>query len=95
MKSINPLVKILAVIGLTSALAATTSLGQPLITVDELGNGTFNGTVLPSGQKADPFSGIVTLAYQLPFPGVPEALSECSRWQGSAGGATQPPVKIS
>jgi len=36
-----------------------------------LGNGFFNGTVLPSGLKADPFSGIVTLAYQLPFPGVP------------------------
>ena len=46
-------------------------VGGPLITVDELGNGDFNGAPLPSGLKADPFSGIITLAYQLPFPGVP------------------------
>src|SRR5258706_8982937 len=65
------LIKIIAVVGLTSTIAGTAAFGQPLITVDELGKGTFNGTVLPSGPKADPFSGIVTLAYQLPFPGVP------------------------
>jgi hypothetical protein len=69
----NSFAKILAIFGLTSALAITTASAQngPLITVDELGNGTFNGTVLHSGLKPDPFSGIVTLAYQLPFPGVP------------------------
>src|SRR5260221_5295264 len=65
------LIKIIAVVGLTSTIAGTAAFGQPLITVDELGKGTFNGTVLPSGLKPDPFSGIVTLAYQLPFPGVP------------------------
>ena len=66
------LATVLAVFGLTSIIAVATALAQgPLITVDELGNGTFNGTLLPSGQKADPFSGIITLAYQLPFPGVP------------------------
>lgn len=64
--------KVLAVFGFTSAIALTTALGQggPLITVDEFGNGNINGTPLPSFQSADPFSGIVTLTYQLPFPGV-------------------------
>jgi hypothetical protein len=71
MKSINPLVKVLTIIGIASAITGSSILAQPLITVDELGNGTFNGTVLASGLKPDPFSGIVTLAYQLPFPGVP------------------------
>ena len=64
------LIKVVAAIGLTSTLAVTAAFGQPLITVDELGKGSFNGTVLPSGPKTDPFSGITTLAYQLPFPGV-------------------------
>lgn len=41
------------------------------ITVDELGNGSFNGAPLTSGLLTDPFSGMTTLAYQLPFPGVP------------------------
>jgi hypothetical protein len=71
MKSINPFTKVLAVLALISTLAATTTFAQPLITVDELGNGTYNGNPLPSGLKADPFSGIVTLAYQLPFAGLP------------------------
>jgi hypothetical protein len=66
-------IKVLAVFGFTSAIALTTALGQggPLITVDELGNGNFNGQPLPSFQSADPFSGIVTLTYRLPFPGTP------------------------
>ena len=71
MKSINPLVKVLAVFGIASALAVPSALAQPLITVDELGKGTFNGTALPSFQSADPASGIVTLTYRLPFPTVP------------------------
>src|ERR1700675_4925853 len=72
MKNFNSIAKVLATFGFISAFTTTTVLAQPpLITVDELGRGTFNGTVLPSGQKADPFSGIVTLAYQLPFPGTP------------------------
>ena len=76
MKSIKQSIKVLAVFGIASAITlttATTASAQtnPIITVDELGKGSFNGTPLQSGQKADPFSGIVTLAYQLPFPGVP------------------------
>ena len=65
--------KALAVFGFTSAAALTTALGQggPLITVDELGNGNFNGAPLASGIMVDPFSGIATLAYTLPFAGTP------------------------
>src|SRR5438046_5603960 len=70
MKSIKQSVKVLAVIGIASTLTVSSALAQPLITVDELGNGNFNGQPLPSSQQADPFSGIVTLTYQLPFPGV-------------------------
>src|SRR5439155_4206036 len=60
--------KVLAVIGFTSAITVATGLGQPgpLITVDELGNGNFNGVPLPSFQSSDS-SGIVTLTYRLPF----------------------------
>jgi len=57
--------------GSAAAIAVSTAFSQPVITVDELGNGNFNGLPLPSGLQTDPFSGIVTLAYQLPFPGVP------------------------
>ena len=66
-------VKVLAVFGFTSAMALTTALGQggPLITVDELGKGNINGNPLPSGTMVDPFSGIATLAYTLPFAGTP------------------------
>src|SRR2546428_6625277 len=71
MKSIKQSIKVLAIFGITSALAATSAFAQPVITVDELGKGTFNGTALHSGQQADPFSSIVTLAYQLALPGVP------------------------
>jgi hypothetical protein len=63
--------KTLAIFVTTSTIALTAALAQPVITVDELGKGNFGGTPLPSGPKADPFSGIVTLAYQLPFPGTP------------------------
>jgi len=64
-------VKTIAVITSTLALTLGASAQNFLITVDEQGNGTANGTVLPSFMKADPFSGIITLAYQLPFAGVP------------------------
>src|SRR5580765_6485359 len=71
MKSFNSIAKVLGAVSFISAITTTTALAQPLITVDELGNGTFNGTILPSFQSPDPFSGIVTLTYRLPFPGVP------------------------
>src|SRR2546423_8271985 len=63
--------KILALFATTSAIAVTAALGQPLITLDELGKGTYNGTILPSSIQTDPFSNIQTLAYNLPFPGAP------------------------
>jgi hypothetical protein len=78
--------KVLAVFGFTSAITLTTALGQPLITVDELGNGNFNGTPLPSFQSADPFSGIVTLTYRLPFPGVP---GDVQLFEPNAAGTNQ------
>src|SRR2546426_4319662 len=50
--------KLLAVVAFTSAIALTTAIGQPgpLITVDELGNGNFNGATLPRFQSPDPSS---------------------------------------
>ena len=67
------LATVLAAIGLFSAVAATkaSAQGVPLITVDEFGNGNINGVPLPSSLQVEPFSGVLTLAYQLPFPGVP------------------------
>ena len=64
---------VLAVISLIATIAVTkaSAQGGPLITVDELGNGNFNGVPLPSSLQVEPFSGILTLAYQLPFPAVP------------------------
>src|ERR1051326_6692591 len=82
----NKSMKVLAVFGFTSAITLTTALGQPLITVDELGNGNFNGTPLPSFQSADPFSGIVTLTYRLPFPGVP---GDVQLFEPNAAGTNQ------
>src|SRR5258706_6123711 len=69
-KSMKKLNQVIVLIGLTSTLAVTATFGQPLITVDELGKGNNNGTPLPSSMQADPFSGIVTLTYQLPFFGI-------------------------
>src|SRR5207247_440744 len=71
-KIMKQFAKVIAVIGFTSAITLTTTLGQaPLITVDELGNGNFNGNPLPSFLSPEPNSGIVTLTYRLPFPTVP------------------------
>jgi hypothetical protein len=39
----------------------------PLVTVDEFGNGTYNGAPLQSAMRTDPFSGMTTLTYFLPF----------------------------
>jgi hypothetical protein len=63
--------KVILAVGFTAAIAATTAFGQTnIITVDEWGIGTFNGTPLLSGIATDPFSGIATMSYTLPFPGV-------------------------
>jgi hypothetical protein len=67
------LIKSLAVFATTSTIALTAALGQggPLITLDELGKMTINGAPQPPGTIAqDPFSGIFTLSYQLPFVGI-------------------------
>jgi hypothetical protein len=73
MKSIKQTVKVIALIGISSTLAATSAFAQagPVITVDELGKGTFNGNPLISGIGVDPMSGISTLFYRLPFAGTP------------------------
>src|SRR5436305_15345176 len=61
---------IVAAFAMTAA-CSTSAFAQPLVTVDELGNGNFNGQPLPSFQSPEPNSGIVTLTYRLPFPAVP------------------------
>jgi len=71
MKSIKQSIKTLTLTGIVFAIGAGAGLAQPLITVDELGNGNFNGNPLPSFLSPDPFSGIVTLTYRLPFLGTP------------------------
>ena len=63
-------IKIMLAIGFTAAIAVTTAFSQPVITVDEFGVGNISGTPLTSGMAVDPFSGLTTLAYTLPFAGV-------------------------
>ena len=65
------LTKVLAVFATASTIAVTAALGQPLITLDEFGKGFFNGAPLQSSIQTEPLSNIPTLAYNLPFPGVP------------------------
>src|SRR5438105_3347028 len=71
MKSITQSIKVLAVIGIASAITGSSASAQLLITVDELGKGNFNGNPLISGIGVDPVSGISTLFYRLPFAGTP------------------------
>jgi hypothetical protein len=54
----------------TATITATTAYSQPVITVDEFGNGDISGTPLPSAMAVDPFSGMTTLSYTLPFPAI-------------------------
>ena len=63
--------RVLLALAVTSATAVSMASAQPLITVDELGNGNINGNPLPAFLNQDPVSGMVTLTYRLPFPGVP------------------------
>jgi hypothetical protein len=54
----------------TAAIAATTAFSQPLISVDEWGNGTIGGSPLTwQTTVMEPFSGMLTLSYNLPFAG--------------------------
>src|SRR5256885_4010263 len=56
-----------------ATLFRSTAFGQagPLITVDELGNGNFNGQPLPSFQSPDPFCGIETRTYSISYARIP------------------------
>jgi len=54
----------------TATITATTAYSQPVITVDEFGKGDISGSPLPSGLALDPFSGMTTLSYTLPFQGL-------------------------
>jgi len=66
------LTRFLLVLTFASAIVATTASSQgAAITVDELGNSImYNGTAMPWSIQTEPFSGMATLTYQLPFPGV-------------------------
>ena len=67
MKQLN---QVLAIIGVTSMLSTAAVFSQNLLTVDELGHGTFVTNSLPPAVIAvEPFSGIATLRYTLPFLG--------------------------
>ncbi len=67
MKNLN---HILLAAVFTAAITATTVYSQPIITIDEFGNGDINGTPLASAMAVDPFSGMTTLSYTLPFPAI-------------------------
>ena len=60
---------------ITATITATTAYSQPVITIDEFGNGNISGTPLPSALALDPFSGMTTLSYTLPFPAIGGILS--------------------
>jgi len=55
---------------ITATITATTAYSQAVITIDEFGNGDISGTPLPSAMALDPFSGMTTLSYTLPFPAI-------------------------
>ena len=91
------LITTLAIFTIISTLAVPAFCQNgPLLTLDELGNMTINGAPQPPGTIAqDPFSGIFTLSYQLPFIGirgdvllsepnpVPPPLSDVLRFDGN------------
>jgi hypothetical protein len=65
-------IRTILTVGFSAALAATTAFGQNMvISVDEWGVGYANGVALPSQLAQEPWSGITTVAYTLPFPAVP------------------------
>jgi hypothetical protein len=97
MKSANQLFKAAALAAIITA-STTCAFAQSniTVTVDEFGNGTYNGTTLTSGMVRDPFSGITTLAYFLPYspvsgdvaligpePGTTNAISDVLRFENA------------
>ena len=61
---------LLKILVLAGGTGLTTTAFSQVITVDEFGNGTFGTNILTSGTGVDPFSGLTTLVYTLPFAGV-------------------------
>ena len=63
-------IKAILAVGFTAAIAATTAFSQPIISVDEFGNGTIGGSPLTwQTNVVESFSGMATLSYNLPFLG--------------------------
>jgi hypothetical protein len=67
-KTMKQLIKKLLVVGCAGIMTMTAS--SQIITVDENGNGFLGANPLPFGVGPDPFSGLTTLYYTLPFAGV-------------------------
>jgi hypothetical protein len=103
--------QVILAVGFTAALAATTALSQPLISVDEWGNGNIGGSPLTwQTSLLEPFSGLFTLSYNLPFPAVPGdvsiadsdgTVSDIIRFDGSGHlfffsdfSVTEPPISL-
>ncbi len=63
-------IKNLLVAAFISSVAVTNLFGQPVISVDEYGNGTLGSNALTSGLALDTNSGMTTIVYTLPFPAV-------------------------
>ena len=61
---------LLKILVLAGGIGLTTTAFSQIITVDEFGSGTFGTNTLTSGTGVDPFSGLATLVYTLPFAGV-------------------------
>ena len=66
----NKNIKVILAVSIAAAIGASSALAQPLISVDEWGNGTIGGSPLPwQTSLVEPFSGMTTLSYNLPFLG--------------------------
>src|SRR5947209_6787117 len=64
--------KTLLVFSIVSMMGAATAPAQlnTIINFDEFGNGDADGAPLPANSMFEPISGLTTLEYDLPFPGV-------------------------
>ncbi len=82
--------KVLLALGMAFGIAVTTARGQfNTVSVNELGNGFYNGAVVGSGSIPDPFNGgIPHFAYILPF--TYSYLSPVADIHLSEPGSTQP-----
>jgi hypothetical protein len=102
---------VMLAVGLTAALAATTAFSQALISVDEFGGGTIGVSTLTwQTNIVEPFSGMATLSYNLPFLGnrgdvvimdTYGAISDIIRFDGNSHlfffsdvGPSDPPISL-